>query len=104
GKSALADDPRSSRPGAFDREGYRALGGWKGAGGRCTGLAEDQAEDARPHSAARGGAHAVLALPPACAGRIGADDRAGVFLQRDLFHLALVLTDFYGIGSDQVGW
>ena len=48
---------------------------------------KDQAEDARPYPAARGGAHAVLGLPPARAGRTGADDRAGVLLQCDLFHL-----------------
>ena len=36
---------------------------------------------------ARGGADAVLGLSPAFAGRPGADDRAGVFLQRDLLHL-----------------
>ncbi len=59
----------------------------KAAGSAPAGVAENQTEDARSHAAARGGAHAVLALSPALAGRAGADDRAGVFLQRDLLHL-----------------
>src|SRR5260370_34053316 len=50
-------------------------------------MAEDQTEDARPYPPARSGAHAVLHLSPALAGRTGVDDCASVFLQRDLLHL-----------------
>ena len=50
-------------------------------------FADDPPEDARPHAAWRSGAHACSRLSPAHAGRIDADDGAGVLLQRDLLHL-----------------
>ena len=61
GKPALADDPRPSRAGRCDRGGYRTIGHRTCAGPESACLAEDQTADARPHAAARGGAHAVLA-------------------------------------------
>jgi MFS family permease len=49
-------------------------------------------------------AHAAAALPRTQRRRIGADDLAGVFLQRDLFFTySLVLTRFYGVDAERVG-
>ena len=81
----MADDPRPAGSGARHRRRDRTLGDRQGA--NATRLAENKIEDAQPHAAWRGGSHAVSPLSPALAGWSGADDRAGVFLQRDLLHL-----------------
>src|ERR1700686_2454111 len=81
----MADDSRLSRAGPRHRRRDRTFGDRPRTG--PARLSEDQAQNARSHAAARGGAHAVPCLSPALAGRIGLDDRASVFLQRDLLYL-----------------
>ena len=59
GKPALADDPWPSRAGARHRRRNREVGDATSGPPAGRSAAEDQAEDAQPHAAWRGGADAV---------------------------------------------
>src|SRR3984957_3205352 len=83
----MAGDSRSSRSCQCDRGRYRTIRRWECAEPASTGVAENKTENARSHAAARGRTYPIFRLSPALAGRIGADDRAGVLLQRDLLHI-----------------
>src|SRR4029079_18993996 len=85
GDAAVADDPRLSRSGPRHRRRDRTFGARAASNG--SGFCKNQAEDARSHATVGSGAYVVHALSPALAGRIDADGRAGVLLQRHLLHL-----------------
>jgi len=106
-KAALADDSRSarSRPRDVD-EIEKRLGIGKVQDHPQHGLAEDQTADARSHAAAarwRGRCSRFTARRSMVG--LGADDGAGVYCYTAIFFtFALVLTDFFGIASNHVGW
>ena len=105
GKPALADDPRSSRSRAGDRCRYRAIRDRTCAGSAAPAAFAKIRLKMRDHTPLREVAHTLFSTyrQRALVG-LALMVAQAFFYNAIFFTFALVLTDFYGIASDQIGW
>ena len=104
GKPALADDPRPSRRGAHNCRRHRALRDRPrpGRAGDSFPKIKLRMRDHTPLRRSR--AHAVLTYRQRSLVGLTLMVAQAFFYNAIFFTFALVLTDFYGIPADQVGW
>ena len=105
GKPALADDSRSARSRAGDCRRYRTIGDRQGAGPAANRRWPKIKLRMRDHTPLREVAHTLFSVyrQRSLVG-LALMIAQAFFYNAIFFTFALVLTDFFGIASNQVGW